>query len=233
MKSSRAGSPRISMAATTNSVAQQGVPFIHNRWLQLVVGIVGMVAIANLQYGWTLFVTPIDSQYHWGTAAIQVAFSLFVLTETWLVPFEAYLVDRFGPPFIVALGGVLVGLAWVINSWASTLAWLYVGSIVGGLGAGIVYGTASGSALKWFPDHRGLAAGLTAAGFGAGSALTVLPIANQIQNSGYQSAFFTWGLVQGTVVLTCALLMRRSRKRREYPSRKIRRAANHWEFHAD
>jgi MFS transporter, OFA family, oxalate/formate antiporter len=108
MKSSRAGSPRISVAATTNSVAQQGVPFIHNRWLQLVVGIVGMVAIANLQYGWTLFVTPIDSQYHWGTAAIQVAFSLFVLTETWLVPFEAYLVDRFGPPFIVALGGVLV-----------------------------------------------------------------------------------------------------------------------------
>jgi OFA family oxalate/formate antiporter-like MFS transporter len=212
MKSSRAGSPRISVAATTNSVAQQGVPFIHNRWLQLVVGIVGMVAIANLQYGWTLFVTPIDSQYHWGTAAIQVAFSLFVLTETWLVPFEAYLVDRFGPPFIVALGGVLVGLAWVINSWASTLAWLYVGGIVGGLGAGIVYGTASGSALKWFPDHRGLAAGLTAAGFGAGSALTVLPIANQIQNNGYQSAFFTWGLVQGTVVLTCALLMRRPEK---------------------
>jgi MFS transporter, OFA family, oxalate/formate antiporter len=212
MKSSRARSPRVSMTTTTNAVTQQGASFIHNRWLQLVVGIVAMVAIANLQYGWTLFVAPIDSQYHWGTAAIQVAFTLFVLTETWLVPVEAYLVDRFGPSFIVGLGGLLVGLAWVINSWASTLAWLYVGGIVGGLGAGIVYGTASGSALKWFPDHRGLAAGLTAAGFGAGSALTVLPIANQIQNSGYQSAFFTWGLVQGAVVLTCALLMRRPEK---------------------
>jgi OFA family oxalate/formate antiporter-like MFS transporter len=180
--------------------------------VQLVVGITGMVAIANLQYGWTLFVTPIDSQFHWGKAAIQVAFTLFVLTETWLVPFEAYLVDRFGPSLIVGIAGILVGLAWMINSWANTLAWLYVGGIIGGIGAGIVYGTAAGSALKWFPDHRGLAAGLTAAGFGAGSALTVLPIAKQIQNSGYQSAFLTWGLIQGAVVLVCALLMRRPEK---------------------
>jgi len=185
---------------------------IRNRWVQLVVGITGMVAIANLQYGWTLFVTPIDSQFHWGKAAIQVAFTLFVLTETWLVPFEAYLVDRFGPSLIVGIAGILVGLAWMINSWANTLAWLYVGGIIGGIGAGIVYGTAAGSALKWFPDHRGLAAGLTAAGFGAGSALTVLPIAKQIQNSGYQSAFLTWGLIQGAVVLVCALLMRRPEK---------------------
>src|SRR4030095_16291101 len=146
------------MAATTNAVTRQGAPFIHNRWLQLVVGIVGMVAIANLQYGWTLFVAPIDSQYHWGTAAIQVAFTLFVLTETWLVPVEAYLVDRFGPSFIVGLGGLLVGLAWVINSWASTLAWLYVGGIVGGLGAGIVYWNASGSAFTWLSDQRRVAA---------------------------------------------------------------------------
>lgn len=194
------------------ALAQPGASFIHNRWLQLVVGIIGMVAIANLQYGWTLFVVPIDKQHNWGVAAIQVAFTLFVLTETWLVPFEAYLVDRFGPTLIVGFGGVMVGLAWVINSWANTLAWLYVGGIAGGLGAGIVYGTASGAALKWFPDRRGLAAGLTAAGFGAGSALTVLPIANQIQRSGYQSAFFTWGLIQGSVVVICALLMRRPEK---------------------
>jgi len=193
-------------------VAQPGASFIYNRWLQLAVGIVSMVAIANLQYGWTLFVIPIDKQHNWGVAAIQVAFTLFVLTETWLVPFEAYLVDRFGPTLIVGFGGIMVGLAWVINSWANTLAWLYVGGIAGGLGAGIVYGTATGSALKWFPDRRGLAAGLTAAGFGAGSALTVLPIANQIQRSGYQSAFFTWGLIQGSVVVICALLMRRPEK---------------------
>lgn len=178
------------------------------RWFMLVVGILGMIAIANLQYGWTLFVNPIDAKFKFGTAAIQVAFTLFVLFETWPNFLEAYFVDRFGPRYVVMLGGVLVGLAWTINSIADSLTTLYIGGIVGGVGAGIVYGTASGSALKWFPDKRGLAAGLTAAGFGAGSALTVIPIANQIQASGYQSAFLTWGLIQGAVVLVCGLLLR-------------------------
>ena len=185
---------------------------LRNRWLQLIVGIVGMVAIANLQYGWTLFVSPIDNQFHWGKAAIQVGFSLFVLAETWLVPFEAYLVDSYGPQVVVAVGGIMVGLAWILNSAADSLAMLYAGGIIGGIGAGIVYGTASGAALKWFPDRRGLAAGLTAAGFGAGSALTIIPIANQIKASGYQSAFSTWGILQGAVVLVCAFLMRAPQK---------------------
>src|SRR5438445_2694683 len=185
---------------------------LRNRWLQLIVGIVGMVAIANLQYGWTLFVSPIDNQFHLGKAAIQVGFSLFVLAETWLVPFEAYLVDSYGPQVVVAVGGIMVGLAWILNSAADSLAMLYAGGIIGGIGAGIVYGTASGAALKWFPDRRGLAAGLTAAGFGAGSALTIIPIANQIKASGYQSAFFTWGILQGAVVLVCAFFMRAPQK---------------------
>jgi len=124
---------------------------IRNRWLQLLIGIVGMVAIANLQYGWTLFVNPIDSQFHWGKAAIQVAFTLFVVAETWLVPFEAYFVDRYGPRLIVSIGGILVGLAWIINSAADSLALLYAGGVLGGVGAGIVYGTASGAALSGFP----------------------------------------------------------------------------------
>ena len=183
-----------------------------NRWFQLLVGIVGMVAIANLQYGWTLFVGPIDSKFHWGKAAIQVAFTLFVLAETWLVPLEAYFVDRYGPRVIVAVGGILVGIAWVLNSVADSLTLLYAGGVIGGIGAGIVYGTASGAALKWFPDRRGLAAGLTAAGFGAGSALTIIPIANQIKASGYESAFLTWGLLQGVIVVICAFLMRVPRK---------------------
>lgn len=183
-----------------------------NRWFQLLVGIVGMVAIANLQYGWTLFVGPIESKFHWGKAAIQVAFTLFVLAETWLVPLEAYFVDRYGPRVIVAVGGMLVGIAWVLNSIADSLPMLYAGGVIGGIGAGIVYGTASGAALKWFPDRRGLAAGLTAAGFGAGSALTIIPIANQIKASGYESAFLTWGILQGVVVVICAFLMHVPRK---------------------
>jgi OFA family oxalate/formate antiporter-like MFS transporter len=181
--------------------------FVRNRWVQLTAGIVGMVAVANLQYGWTLFVNPIDSAHHWGAAAIQVAYTTFILLETWLVPFEAYLVDRFGPRLLVAIGGVLVGLSWFLNSIAGELWMLYVGMAVGGVGAGIVYGTAVGSALKWFPDRRGLAAGLTAAGFGAGSALTIIPIANMINGSGYQSTFLAFGLAQGAVVVIAALFM--------------------------
>jgi MFS transporter, OFA family, oxalate/formate antiporter len=178
------------------------------RWVQLILGIAGMVAIANLQYGWTLFVNPIDAKFHWGKAAIQVAFTLFVLAETWLVPFEGYLVDRFGPRLLVALGGVLVGVAWWINAGASSLMMLYTGGVVGGVGAGIVYGTSVGNALKWFPDRRGLAAGLTAAAFGAGSALTIVPIASMISQRGYEAAFVSFGIGQGIVVILAALLMR-------------------------
>ena len=134
------------------------------RWLQLLAGIICMVMIANLQYGWTLFVGPIEEKHHWGRAAIQVAFTIFVLTETWLVPVEGWLVDRFGPKIVVFVGGVLVAIAWVMNSAADTLTMLYIAAAIGGIGAGGVYGTCIGNALKWFPDRRGLAAGLTAAG---------------------------------------------------------------------
>jgi OFA family oxalate/formate antiporter-like MFS transporter len=167
-----------------------------------------MVMIANLQYGWTLFVNPIDQKYHWGRAAIQVAFTIFVLTETWLVPIEGYLIDKFGPRVMIAGSGVLVAIAWAINSVADSLFLLYVGAAIGGIGAGVIYGGSVGNALKWFPDRRGLAAGLTAAGFGAGSALTVIPIANMIQSSGYQSAFLWFGLGQGIVVVLVALFLR-------------------------
>jgi MFS transporter, OFA family, oxalate/formate antiporter len=178
------------------------------RWGQLVFGIICMVMIANLQYGWTLFVNPIDQKYHWGRAAIQVAFTIFVLTETWLVPFEGYLIDRFGPKIMVCGSGVLVAVAWIINSTADSLFLLYVGAAIGGIGAGVIYGASVGNALKWFPDQRGLAAGLTAAGFGAGSALTVIPIANMIQTSGYEAAFLWFGLGQGIVVVLVALLLK-------------------------
>jgi OFA family oxalate/formate antiporter-like MFS transporter len=167
-----------------------------------------MVMIANLQYGWTLFVNPIDQKYHWGRAAIQIAFTIFVLTETWLVPFEGYLIDKFGPKIMVCGSGALVAIAWVINSMADSLFLLYVGAAIGGIGAGVIYGASVGNALKWFPDRRGLAAGLTAAGFGAGSALTVIPIANMIQTSGYEAAFLWFGLGQGIIVVLVALLLK-------------------------
>jgi len=177
------------------------------RWIQLFLGIIAMVMIANLQYGWTLFVNPISEKYGWSRAAIQVAFTIFVLLETWLVPIEGYLVDRFGPRPVVLVGGLFCGIGWVMNAYASTLPMLYFAAAISGLGAGAVYGTCVGNALKWFPDRRGLAAGLTAAGFGAGSALTVLPIQAIIKASGYQTAFLYFGIGQGLVVMIVALML--------------------------
>jgi MFS transporter, OFA family, oxalate/formate antiporter len=177
------------------------------RWIQLFMGIVCMAMIANLQYGWTLFVNPISAKYHWTRAAIQVAFTIFVLCETWLVPIEGYLVDKFGPRPMVFIGGLLCGIGWVMNSFADSLTFLYVAAAVSGIGAGAVYGTCVGNALKWFPDRRGLAAGLTAAGFGAGSALTILPIIAIIKSMGYEAAFLYFGIGQGLVVMFLSLAL--------------------------
>jgi OFA family oxalate/formate antiporter-like MFS transporter len=179
-----------------------------NRWLQLLMGIICMAMIANLQYGWTLFVNPISEKYGWSRAAIQLAFTIFVITETWLVPIEGYLVDKFGPRPVVLGGGLLCGIGWVMNSYADSLAFLYVSAAVSGVGAGAVYGTCVGNALKWFPDRRGLAAGLTAAGFGAGSALTIVPISHMIKSSGYEAAFFNFGILQGLVVVLLAWFLK-------------------------
>jgi OFA family oxalate/formate antiporter-like MFS transporter len=193
---------------TTHAVSSSARASDATRWGQLLIGIICMIATANLQYGWTLFVNPIDAKYHWGRAAIQVAFSIFVLTETWLVPIEGYLIDKFGPRVMVFLSGFLIATSWVLNSYANSLTLLYIAAAIGGVGAGIIYGGCVGNALKWFPDRRGLAAGLTAAGFGAGSAATIIPIANMIKASGYEAAFFWFGLAQGAVVLLFALFLR-------------------------
>jgi MFS transporter, OFA family, oxalate/formate antiporter len=182
------------------------------RWFQLVSVIICMVMIANLQYGWTLFVNPINKAHGWSIASIQFAFSIFIALETWLTPIEGWFVDvlgpRRGPKLVVALGGILVAAGWIINSMADSLEMLYLGAVVGGTGGGAVYVTSVGHAVKWFPDRRGLAVGLTAAGYGAGAALTVIPIRFVIANSGYEAAFFWFGLVQGVVVFVLAWFLR-------------------------
>jgi MFS transporter, OFA family, oxalate/formate antiporter len=184
------------------------LPPLGGRWLQLIIGVICMAMVANLQYGWTLFVDPMDHKYGWGRAGIQVAFTIFVVTETWLVPIEGWFVDKFGPAIVVFVGGLLCGLSWALNSVAGSLFFLYISAAIGGIGAGAVYGTCIGAALKWFPDRRGLAAGLTAAGFGAGSALTVIPIATMIKSVGYESTFLFFGLLQGAVVLLLAFFLK-------------------------
>lgn len=199
------------MATMTDSSAS-GQASNGLRWTILILGILCMVMIANLQYAWTLFVDPIDKQFGWGRAAIQVAFTIFILCETWLVPFEGWLIDKFGLRQLLIVGGVLVGIAWVINSYAASLEMFYLGGALGGVGAGIVYGGCVGNALKWFPDRRGLAAGLTAAGYGLGSAITIIPIANMIKSDGFGHAFFTFGIGQGIIVIILALFLRPPRE---------------------
>jgi OFA family oxalate/formate antiporter-like MFS transporter len=182
------------------------------RWVQLWLGILCMVLIANLQYAWTLFVSPIREAHGWALSDIQWAFTIFIATETWITPFAGYAVDslppRLGPKLMIFIGGIGVGLGWVINAYADTLAMLYTGAAISGLGAGGIYATCVGNAVKWFPDRRGLAVGMTAAGFGAGAALTVVPIRAVIAAHGYDTAFLWFGLAQGLILLIVAGVLR-------------------------
>jgi OFA family oxalate/formate antiporter-like MFS transporter len=177
-------------------------------WIQLLLGVICMAAVASMQYGWTQFVDPIDARFHFGREAIQVCFTIFVALETWLVPVEGYLVDRFGPRPVVLGGAVLVAGAWSLNSLAHTLPAFYLAAAIGGTGTGAVYGTCVGNALKWFPGRRGLAAGFSAAGFGVGAAFTNAPIAAMIRSGGFQHAFLLFGLLQGLIVLLAATGLR-------------------------
>ena len=201
------------MATVTTTAESGAVASSATRWSQLIFCILCMVLVANLQYGWTFFVNPIQQAHHdWSLASIQFAFSIFIALETWLTPIEGWIVDTLGPrvgaKLVVGAGGILVALGWIINSRANSLEMLYLGAVVGGAGGGAVYATCVGQAVKWFPDRRGLAVGLTAAGYGAGTALTVIPITQVIASSGYQAAFFWFGLVQGGLVFVLAWLLR-------------------------
>src|SRR5262249_868407 len=163
---------------------------VHNRWVQLTAGILGMVAVANFQYAWTLFEDPLVRRHGWTPVQVSDALAVyFVLAQTWLVPLEGYLAERFGPRRLLVLGGSLAAVAWVHKPHPAPLGALYAAQALGGGGSGIVYSISMGNALKWFPDRRGLAAGLTAAAFGAGSAATILPIKATIRVAGYESAF--------------------------------------------
>ncbi|CAO3422350.1 Oxalate/formate antiporter [Azospirillum doebereinerae] len=208
--------------SSTPPAAAKGAPMSDRaRWMQIVVGIVCMVAAANIQYAWTLFVPEIQAQHNWTRASIQTAFTIFVVVQTWLTPIEGYFIDRYGPRVIVAAGGFFTGLSWVVDSYANTLSMLYIGSAIGGIGVGCVYATCVNNALKWFPEKRGLAVGLTAGGYGAGSALTILPISNMIHSSGYQAAFFWFGLLQGVIIIAAAFFLRMPQKEQVKASTKV------------
>jgi OFA family oxalate/formate antiporter-like MFS transporter len=174
------------------------------RWRVLVPCVVAMLAIANLQYAWTLFTTDITRGFHARLDQVQWTLTFFIIAQTVLFPINAYLVDRFGPRLIVTLASLLVAVGWIGSGLVNSLPALYVVYAIGGVGAGAVYGGCVGVAMKWFPDRRGLCVGVVAGSYGFGTALTALPIAYLIQHNGYRTAFILFGAIQGVVVLLAA-----------------------------
>lgn len=188
---------------------QKSLPALSNPWLQLIFGILCMATVANLQYAWPLFRGPISSAFSWNAPAVEVSFTIFLVVQTWLVPLEGWFVDKYGSRPLIIAGGALCGLSWVLYSNMDSLALLYLAAAIGGIGAGCVYGACVGNALKWFPNQRGLAVGLTAAGYGAGAAITVGPVADMIKAQGYHEAFMTFGIAQGLLVIILGLMISR------------------------
>ncbi|HLX44513.1 MAG TPA: oxalate/formate MFS antiporter [Bryobacteraceae bacterium] len=175
-----------------------------NRWFRLIAAVVAMIMIANLQYAWTLFVKPLVAAKHWKLSDIQWGFTFFIAFETWVMPCSGWLIDRLGPRAFMSIAGILCGAGWAALGHADSLSELYVFYSIAGFGAALVYCGSMGIALKWFPDKRGLAAGLIAAGFGSGSALFTWLIARLIHDHGYQTAFLYTGVAQGLIIVLAA-----------------------------
>ena len=164
---------------------------INSRWFQLIASLIAMIMIANLQYAWTLFVKPMQLATGWKLSEIQLAFTMFILFQTWVQPAQGFLIDRMGPRVFTTVAGVLCGVGWGGLGLVHSLSMLYTLYVLAGIGAALVYGGCMGSALKWFTKERGFAAGLIAAGFGGGTALFIPVIAWVIQHRGYQTAFLS------------------------------------------
>ena len=166
------------------------------RWIQLLLGLVCMIVISSPQYVWTLFTQPLMASLHASLAEIQITFSILIVVQTFLAPCQGFLVDRFGPRLLLSVGGAVTGLSWVLAARAASLTGLYLTyGLLGGIGTGIVYVGVIGHMVQWFPDRRGFATGIVAAGYGIGAVLTTFPISESIKDASYQQALFRWGLI--------------------------------------
>jgi MFS transporter, OFA family, oxalate/formate antiporter len=176
-----------------------------NRWVQLLLGVIAMMAISSPQYTWTLFTGPLNQQLGTTLAELQWTFSLLVILQTFFSPFQAYLVDRFGPRLLISIGALLSGGSWILAASATNLWALYLTyGVIGGFGTGIIYVGIVGLMVRWFPDRRGLAAGLAAAGYGFGAFFTSFPIDSMIRSSGYAHTLLVFGVVQAVIGVAAA-----------------------------
>jgi MFS transporter, OFA family, oxalate/formate antiporter len=180
-----------------------------NRWVQLLLGLIAMMAVSSPQYVWTLFTGPLNQKLGTTLAEIQITFSLLIVLQTFFSPFQAYLVDRFGPKLLISVGAIMSGGSWVLASYADSLTALYITyGIIGGFGTGIIYVGIIGLVVRWFPDRRGLATGLAAAGYGFGAFFTSFPIDSMIRSSGYERTLLVWGIIQAAIGVAAALGLR-------------------------
>jgi MFS transporter, OFA family, oxalate/formate antiporter len=187
------------------SATTSGTSVASNRWTQLVLGIIAMMAISSPQYVWTLFTGPLNQKLATTLAELQWTFSLLIILQTWFSPFQAYLVDRFGPRLLIAVGAFMSGGSWVLAAYAGDLWTLYLTyGVIGGFGTGIIYVGIIGLMVRWFPDRRGLATGLAAAGYGFGAFFTSFPIDSMIKSSGYAHTLVVWGVIQGIIGIVVA-----------------------------
>ena len=176
-----------------------------NRWSQLVLGVVAMMAISSPQYVWTLFTGPLNQKLGTTLAELQWTFSLLIILQTWCSPLQAYLVDRFGPRLLISAGALLTGGGWVLSSFVDNIWALYLTyGIISGFGTGIIYVGIIGLMVRWFPDRRGLATGLAAAGYGFGAIFTSFPIDSMIKSAGYAQTLLVWGIIQGAIGILAA-----------------------------
>ena len=197
--------------AQTDLATEAYGPVVGNRWVQLAAGVTAMVVISNFQYAFTLFTPGLKQQFaSVPYSDIALIYTLFILFETWPVPVAGYFIDKFGIRNLMLIGSVLIFLGWTMGGTIATSVFhLYICyGVLAGTGAGIIYIATVANAVKWFPDKRGLAAGLTAAGFGGGSALTLIPISGSIASMGWAGAMATWGVGQGIVAMVMALILR-------------------------
>jgi OFA family oxalate/formate antiporter-like MFS transporter len=177
-------------------------------WFQLAAALIAMIMIANLQYAWTLFVGPIRQATMWELSQIQAAFTLFIFLQTFVQPFDGWLMDKMGPRVFITIAGILCGVGWSLLGYAESLTQLKVFYAVAGVGAAFVYSGCVGSALKWYPTNRGFAAGIIAAGFGGGSGLLNIFNNYMIPAYGYRTTFLVTGVIQGTVIALVAQFLR-------------------------
>jgi oxalate/formate antiporter len=193
----------------TAAVRTEPAAWYLNRWNQLILGVIAMMAISSPQYVWTLFTGPLNQKLGTTLPQLQWTFSLLVILQTWLSPFQAYLVDRFGPRLLIALGALLSGGSWVLSAYVDNIWALYFTyGVLGGFGTGIIYVGIIGLMVRWFPDRRGLATGLAAAGYGFGAFFTSFPIDTMIKSSGYAHTLLVWGIVQGVIGIIAAQWLR-------------------------